>query len=96
MPDHGRTPVPERDEQVAHAAGVRPERVVPARLVRPPVPEQVGRDDRVALGEQRNHLVPLLRAPHDAVDQQYDRTAVAGGAVADPVAVKDDLVLRGP
>ena len=60
--DDRRALVPERDEQVAHAAGERAERVVAARLGRRAVAEQVGGDHRVALAEPRKDLAPGLRA----------------------------------
>jgi hypothetical protein len=37
----------------------------------------------------------LFGRADDAVDQKYDRLTFAGGPVADPVAVKDDLPLAG-
>ena len=95
VPDDRGAPMPERDEQVAHAGGVRPERVVAPRLGRLPVSEQVGRDHRVVLGEQRHHLVPLLGASHDSMDQQHHGTAIAGLPVADAVPVQLDLPRAG-
>ena len=46
--------VAERDEQVAHAAGVGAERVVAPRLGRLAVAEQVGREHGEALGQRRH------------------------------------------
>ena len=78
--------VPEGDEQVAQRARKGPERVVALRLVRAPVPEQIGRDHGEALGEPGHHLPPGRGAAGYAVDQQQDR-AGAGGAVGDPLVV---------
>ena len=46
VPDDRRRVDPQRDQQVAHARGVRAQRVVAARLGRQAVAEQIGRDAR--------------------------------------------------
>ena len=51
--DDRRALVAERGQQVAHAAGVRAERVVAARRRRLAVAEQVGRDQREVLAQRR-------------------------------------------
>ena len=91
--DHGGAAVAEGHQEVAHRSGVGAERVVAARLGGLAVAEQVGRHDRVALGEHGNDLVPLLRVSGDAVDQEDHRAAAARGAVHDAVAVEGDLLL---
>ena len=56
--DDGRAVVPEREHQVAHAAGVGAERVVAARLGRLAVAEQVGREHGVGVGELLDRVAP--------------------------------------
>src|SRR5215211_920238 len=82
------------DEKVAHADGVGAQRVVAARLGRSPVTEQIRGEHREAIREQVDDLVPLLRASGDAVDEDHHRTS-PGGAVGDPVAVQEDLLVAG-
>ena len=67
---------PEHLEQVAHAVGICRNRVVGPRLGRGAVAQQVGHDDRVALGERRHERHPPFRAVADAV-QQEERRPVA-------------------
>ena len=57
------------------------------------VAQQVGCHNRVMLGQQPCHRVPLLGGPDDSVYQQHDRVALAGRPVAHAVAVQDDLAL---
>src|SRR6202035_747256 len=54
--------------------------------VRPAVAEQVGRDDRVVVGELRDQLTPGVRAVADAVDEQQRRT-LTGVDECPPIAV---------
>ena len=68
-PTTRRALVAERDQQVAHAAGVRAERVVAARLGRVAVAEQVGRDHGEVARQVGHHPLPGRRARGDAVDQ---------------------------
>jgi hypothetical protein len=82
--------VAEHDEQVAQADRVGAEGVVAARLGGLTVAQQVGRENRVAIGELRDDLVPLPGVAGDPVNEQDDRS-LAGGAVAHTVAVKDGL-----
>jgi hypothetical protein len=56
------------------------------------VPEQIGGENGEALGERRHDHVPLRRRAGDPVDQQDDRP-VARRAVAQAVAMKNDLAL---
>ena len=56
--DDRRPLVAERDEQVAHAAGVGAERVVAAWLGRLAVAEQVGREHGEAIGQLRHDALP--------------------------------------
>ncbi len=73
-------------EQVAHAVGVRRDRIVRPRLVRLAVAQQIGRDDGEPLRELGLHGAPRRRVVADAVDQQ-DRRAGAGDPERAPVAV---------
>ena len=73
-------------QQIAHAVGERGHRAVCARLVGQSVPQQVGRDDRVVLGERRDDVVPGGGIVADTVDQQQSRPA-AGDPECAPVAV---------
>ena len=93
--DHGRAAVAERCEEVSDPARVGPQGVVAARLGRLPVPEQVGRHDRVALREGLDDLLPGERAARDAVDEDHDG-APAGLLVAHPVAMQDDFLVFHP
>ena len=77
----------ERDQQVAHAAGVGAERVVAAGLRGLAVPEQVGRDHRVVLRQRWDHVLPGPRAAGDAVDQ-HERRSGARAAEAHPMPVQ--------
>ena len=85
--DDRRAVVADRAHQVADAAGVGAERVVAARLGGVAVAEQVRRDHRVAVGQERDHVVPRLRAAGDPVDQQ-DRAAPALAPVRHAVSVQ--------
>ena len=91
VPDDRHALVAERGDDVARAAGVRAERVVAARRGRLAVAEQVGRDQREALAEQRRDALPRLRRVGDPVQQQQ-RGPAAGGPVAHPLAVELQLV----
>src|ERR1700761_7007673 len=88
MADHGRPPVAQHDEEIAKADRVGPERVVASWLGGLAVAQEVRGNDRVAIGELRNDLGPLTGVAGDPVDEQDDR-ALAGRAVADPVAVEN-------
>ena len=70
----------DRDEQVADRRRVGAERVVAARRRRVAVADQVGGDDRVAVGQPHRDLAPVARGVDHAVDQDH-RRAAAGGAV---------------
>ena len=76
----------EHAEQVAHAVGVRRDRVVGARLVGSPVAQQVRRDDGEPLGELGLDAVPGGGVVTDSVDQQNRRPG-AGDPVRPLVAV---------
>ena len=91
VPDDRHAVVAERGQQVADAAGVGAQRVVPARRGRVPVPEQVGRDDREAVRERGRRRLPRLRRVRDAVQQQEHRAA-AGRPVGHRMAVQCQLV----
>ena len=93
VPDHGHALVAERRQHVAHAARVRAERVVPARRRRLAVPEQVGREHREVLAQQRRDVLPRLRRVRDAVQQQEHR-ATTGNPVRHPVSVQGQFVGR--
>jgi hypothetical protein len=88
----GGAAVSESDEQIADADRVGAKRVVAAQLGRANVPEQIGGENGEALGEQRHDRIPLRRRSADPVDQQDDRP-VACRAVAQAVAMKNDLAL---
>jgi hypothetical protein len=83
----GRPLHPEHVEQVPQPAGVGAQRVVPARLGRVPVPEEVGSDDGEILYQQRHQLFPASPGPQDAVDEHHDRAA-AGLHVVNVVSVQ--------
>ena len=87
VPDDRHPLVTERGEEVAHSGGVRAERIVAARRRGLAVAEQVGCDEREALGQQRRHVLPGLRRVGDAVQQQ-EHGAATGGPVRHPVAVQ--------
>ena len=63
------------------------------RLAAVAVAAQIGCHNRIALGQQWNHLIPLRGASHDSMNQQHHRTPVSGCPVADPMAMEHDLVL---
>jgi hypothetical protein len=77
---------PEHGEQVTHPAGVRGDRVVGPGLGGISVPEQIGGDDRMPLGQCPHDARPGMRAVPDAVDQQ-DRRSLAQHAERPPVTV---------
>ena len=54
--------------------------------------EEIRGEDGVALAQPGKHLVPRRGAPGDPVEQDQQRAA-PGHAIADPVAVQDDLGL---
>ena len=91
--DDGRGGDVEGDHDVAQPAGERAERVVAARLGRRAVPEQVGRDHRVVLGQLREDLAPRPQARRDAVDEQQ-RRARARHRVLDLVPVEAQALRR--
>src|SRR5204863_8846698 len=66
------------------------ERVVPARLRRVAMAEQVGRDDGEATSELREHRLPGRRRARDPVDEDEQRPA-PHDPVAQPVPVEMDL-----
>ena len=74
-------------QQVAHAAGEGPQRVVAAGLGRGAVAQEVGRDDVVGLGQRGPHRLPGQRVGADAVEQD-DGRSFARAVVADAVAVE--------
>ena len=82
---------PSVDHQVAHAAGVGAERVVPARLGRLAVPDEIRRDHGEAGGEIGHHPLPGRGVGGDAV-HEHDRRAAPGGSVGHAVAVEHDLL----
>ena len=82
VPDQRRALVPERQHQVAQAAGEAAERVVAAAGRREAVAGEVRGDHRVAQGQRLDHRLPVLGGPGHAVDQQQQR-AGAGLGVAD-------------
>jgi hypothetical protein len=55
------------------------------------VAQQVGREDRVAISQLRDDLIPLTGVAGDPVNEQDHPPPLAGGAVAHPVAVEDGL-----
>ncbi len=75
VPDHRDLVDAEHCQQVAHAVGVAADAVVGARLVRPPVPEQVGGDHGVVLGQSLDDRRPGGVVGSEAVQQEEDRTA---------------------
>ena len=87
VPDDRDALVAERGDDVARAAGVRSERVVPARRRRLAVAEQVGRDQREVLAEQRGDALPGLRGVGDPVQEQQ-RRAAAGRPVAHAMSMQ--------
>src|ERR671931_80470 len=52
------------------------------------VTQQVGRKNRVAIGQLRDYLLPLARVTGDPMNQQHQRS-LTGRAVTDPMAVED-------
>jgi hypothetical protein len=88
--DDRRAVDPDGREQVADRGRVCAERVVAARASRVAVPDQVGRDHLVAVGQAQGHVLPVARGVHHAVDQ-HDRRPAADGPVDHPVAVELDL-----
>jgi hypothetical protein len=77
-------------QQVPHAVGVAAQRVVGVGLVGLAVPQQVGRDDREALRQRRDDVLPGRGVAGQAVQQQK-RGARAADAVRPPVAVHDHV-----
>ena len=61
-------------EQVPDGAGVAAQRVVAGRLVRGPVPEEVGGDHREPRLQEPHGRDPGVRTAGDAVEQDQDRT----------------------
>ena len=59
VPHDGRVVDADHGEQVADARCVRAERVVTARRRGVAVPDEVGRDDGVAVREPESHLLPM-------------------------------------
>jgi hypothetical protein len=92
VPDDRRPLDPDRREQVADAGGVSAERVVPARRRRITVPDQVGRDHRVAGCKPLGDGLPVARGVEHAVDQDDGRPA-AGDPVDHAASVQGDLPL---
>jgi hypothetical protein len=95
MADNRGAAVSERDQYVAHARRIGPQRVVAARLGRLAVAEQVGRDHCVVLSQDPSHGIPLSGASGDPVNEQDYRVSGAGGAIAHTVAVEEDFALIG-
>jgi hypothetical protein len=87
VPDDGRALDADQLQQVAHAAGEGPQRVVAARLGRGSVAEEVRRDDVVGVGQRRPHRLPGQRVRADPVEQD-DGRSLARAQVADAVAVE--------
>ena len=74
----GRDPLrrPQRLDQV----GLLVDRVlVVGRLVRGAEAEEVGQQQRVALGERRRDLRPVVRGAREAVEQRHRRTPAQRG-----------------
>ena len=92
VPDDRDALVAERGGDVASAAGVGAEGVVATRGRGLAVAEEVGRDHREALAQQRRHPRPRLRRVRDPVQQQQ-RRAAPGDPVAHALAVQRHLVL---
>ncbi len=90
LADEGRALVPERHQQVAHAARERAERVVAARLLGRAVTDEIGGDDGEALGQLGHDVPPRRRVARHAVDED-DHGPGARRAIADPVAVDVDV-----
>ena len=80
----------QRQQEIAHTARERSQRIVAARLLGFAVADEVGRDDREALGERGHDESPGRRAAGHAVDEDDHRPGSAG-AVADAVAVDLDV-----
>ena len=91
VPDERRSVMSQRDQQIADPARVRAQRVVAAGLGRFAVTQQIGGDDREALGQIRQHVGPRRRRRRDPV-HQHDHGAAARRAEEDAVPVQDDLV----
>ena len=64
---------PEVIEEVAHGRGVRAERVVPDRLRRLAVAEEVGDEHPVVVVHLVDQVGPLPLRPEDPVDEQHHR-----------------------
>jgi hypothetical protein len=88
-----RRPVdPDGRQEVPDAAGMGTERVVPPHRCRVAVAQQVGGDDRVAVGQPQRHPLPVLGGVDHPVDED-DRRAVSRDPVDHAVPVKLDLPL---
>jgi hypothetical protein len=74
LTDQRRAVVPEGVHQVAQHVGMAAKRILPARLGRLAVAEQVGGDDREALAQHRRDVRPRSRAAGHAMDEQQDGT----------------------
>ena len=91
MANHSRPSVPEHDQEVAEAGSVGAQRVVATWLGGLTMPKQVGREDRVAISQLRDALIPLTEVSGDPVNEQDHPPPFTGRAVAHPVAVEDRL-----
>ena len=78
-------------QEIAHAARERSQRVVAARLLGRAVPDQVGGHDGEALGERGHDESPRRRASGHAMDE-HDHRAGPRAAVADAMAVDFDVL----
>ena len=80
----------QRQEEIANPARVGAQRVVAPGLGRLAMADEIGSDDRVVLGQVREHLGPRGRRRGDPVDQ-HDDGARARRAEEDAMPVQDDL-----
>ena len=92
--------VTERHHQVPNPARVRAQGVVPSRLGRLAVAQQIRGDHGEAGGQVGHHSLPRGRGGGDAVDE-HDRWAAAGAAVRDAMPVEQrflelELLVRQP
>ena len=77
-------------EKIAQRRRKSAQRVVAARFRGLAVPEQVGRDDAIVLGQLRNDRVPGGRTTGHPMNQQQGG-ALAGIPVGDPISVQFEI-----
>ncbi len=94
VPDDGGRRDAEQHQQVAHPIGEAAQRVVRPWLVAVPVSEQVGRDNRVVLRQQRQDRVPRPVRVAETVDEQQC-WSFAGHEERATVSVNDPDLLVG-